>query len=65
MAVDPLQALQGLQILTGIYFVIAFGITIYQIFLNRRQAKVNDQMKILLNEVSAIRVLLEKKFKVR
>ena len=61
MAVDPLQALQGLQIMTGAYLLIAFAITIYQIFLNRRQAKVHEQMEALLIEVNTIRTLLEDK----
>ncbi len=63
MAADPIQVLQGMQIVTGIYLVIAFGITIYQVILNRRQARVHDQMKVLIDHVKAIEKLLEKKLK--
>lgn len=62
MAADPLQALQTMQILTGVYLTIAFAITIYQVFLNRRQAKVHEQMEFLLGEVIKIRVTLDEKF---
>ncbi|KKN02332.1 hypothetical protein LCGC14_1118870 [marine sediment metagenome] len=62
MPVDPLQTLVGLQIFTGLYLVVAFGITIYQVFLNRRQAKVHEQMELLLQDVKAIRKLIDKTF---
>ncbi|HEC66674.1 MAG TPA: hypothetical protein ENI23_15465 [bacterium] len=61
MPANPADTLQALSILTSIYLVVAFGITIYQIFLNRRQAKVHEQMTTLISETKLIREHLEKK----
>ncbi len=63
MAVDALQTLETIQFLTGIYLVVVFGITIYQVFLNRKQAKVHEQMIELTAEVVSIKKLLESKLK--
>jgi len=57
---DPFQALKGLQIITTLFLTISFGITIYQVYLNRRQAKVHEQMEKLLGHVEVIRHVAEK-----
>lgn len=45
---------------TGIYMLVAVGITIYSLYLNHKQAKVNNQMKDLLKENKKTNILLYK-----
>ena len=52
--VDPSEALQLIQVVSYIYLAISFGIVIYQVILNRRQAQVKELMIELIAEVKSI-----------
>ena len=52
---------QNTIIFTFIYGIFAFLITLYGLYLNYKQAKVNYQMNELITEVKLIRHIIQKK----
>ncbi len=58
-----LDTLQNSMIIMFVSYGFAFVLSIYQLYLNWKQARVNNQMKDLVNETKAIRILLEKRYK--
>lgn len=58
---DPAAALQLIQVVSYIYLAISFGIVIYQVILNRRQAEVRNQMRELIAEVKSLHQTIKSK----
>jgi len=57
------DVLGGSFLFAMISFVITFGMSIFMMYLNWKQSRVNNQMQELINEVKEIKALLEKKKK--
>jgi CcmD family protein len=60
--IDPASILSNSLLLMAGYLVFGVAITIYQLYLNRKQAKVNEQMKELIKIVGRIESALQEKF---
>lgn len=60
MEITPDLVGNSLVVMVIVYFV-AFAFQIYVLYLNWKQAKVNNQMEELVSEVKEIRKLLETK----
>jgi hypothetical protein len=60
--IDPVSILSNSLLLMAGYLGFGVAITIYQLYLNRKQAKVNEQMKELIKIVGRIESALQEKF---
>ena len=63
MVAQPIITSNAYQIGLAIYGIISFGIVIYSLILNYKQAEVKKLMQELIDQTIIIRSILEKNYK--